>query len=157
MVHHNEPHVEDGEADYDNQDMNNKDYDCQEDSRLLGLSEQDKLELPGWINMTKIFEDVEEDNAVVGGLPKNLNPKQLLAYKIICNHIKGVIEDKEKGTMNTPQLLLNISGAAGTGKSFWLNTVRRYIKSKPEVHKTFIKSAAPSGTAAFLIGGEALH
>jgi hypothetical protein len=96
---------------------------------LLGLYEQDKLELPGWINMTKIFEDVEEDNAVVGGLPKNLNPKQLLAYKIICNHIKGVIEDKEKGTMNTPQLLLNISCAAGTRKSFWLNTVRRYIKS----------------------------
>jgi hypothetical protein len=157
MVHHDEPHVEDGEADYDKQDMNNEDYDWQEDSRLLGLSEQDKLELPGWINMTKIFEDVEEDNAVVGGLPENLNPKQLLAYKIICNHTKWVIEDKEKGTMNTPQLLLNISGAAGTGKGFWPNTVRRYIKSKPQLHKTFIKYAAPSGTTAFLIGGETLH
>jgi hypothetical protein len=96
MAHHNEPHVEDGEADYDNQDMNNEDYDWQEDSRLLGLSEQDKLELPGWINMTKIFEDVEEDNAVVGGLPKNLNPKQLLAYEIICNHIKGVKIQSER-------------------------------------------------------------
>jgi hypothetical protein len=51
---------------------------------------------------------------------------------------------------------MNISGAAGTGKSFWLNTVRRYVKSKPELHKTFIKSAAPSGTAAFLIGGKTL-
>jgi sigma54-dependent transcription regulator len=53
--------------------------------------------------------------------------------------------------------LKNIYGAAGTGKSFWLDTVCRYVKSKPELHKTFIKSAAPSGTAAFLNGGKTLH
>jgi hypothetical protein len=110
---------------------------------LLRLSEEDKQGLQGWLNMTKIIVGVEEeDNTEVGGLPEDLNPKQKLAYDIICNHIGGVIQDPE----NTPQLLMNISGAAGTGKSFWPNTVLRYVKSKPELHKTKIKSAAPSGT-----------
>jgi hypothetical protein len=132
----------------------NMDYDWQEDSRLLRLSEEDKQGLQGWHNMIKIIVGVEEeDNTEVGCLPEDLNPKQKLAYDIVCNHIGRVIQDPE----NTPQLLMNISGAAGTGKSFWLNTVRHYVKSKPELHKTFIKSAAPFGTAAFLIGGKTLH
>jgi hypothetical protein len=68
------------------------DYDWQEDSRLLVLSEEDKLGLQGWPNMTKIILGVEEeDNTEVGGLPEDLNPKQKLAYDIICNHIGGVI------------------------------------------------------------------
>jgi hypothetical protein len=68
-----------------------------------------KQGLQGWLNMTKIIVGVEEeDNTEVGGLPEDLNPKQKLAYDIICNHIGGVIQDPE----NTPQLLMNISGAA---------------------------------------------
>ena len=57
---------------------------------------------------------------------------------------------------NAPQLLLNISGGAGTGKSYWLNTVKRYSRDQ-DMHQDFITTAAPSGTAAFLIGGETLH
>jgi hypothetical protein len=116
--------------------------------------EEDKRGLQGWLNMTKIIVGVkEQDNTEAGSLPEDLNPKQKLAYDNICNHIGSVIQDPE----NIPQLLMNISGAAGTGKSFWLNTVCGYVKSKPELHNTFIKSAAPSGTAAFLIGGNTLH
>jgi hypothetical protein len=154
MAHHEQPHVEDGQGDYSNEEGLDMDYDWQEDSRLLHLSEEDKQGRQGWLNMTNIIVGVEEeDNTEVGGLPEDLNPKQKLAYDIICNHIVGVIQDSE----NTLQLLMNISGAADTGKSFWLNTVRRYVKNKPELHKTFIKSGTPSGTAAFLIGGKNLH
>ena len=153
MAHHEAPHVEDGQGDYEEALDINTDFDWQEDSRLLHLSEEDKSGLQGWLHMTKRSEGVEEDNSEVGGEPEDLNPKQRLAYDIICNYIDGVIADPE----NTPQLLMNISGAAGTGKSFWLNTVRRFVKSKPELHQNFIRSAAPSGTAAFLIGGETLH
>jgi hypothetical protein len=70
------------------------DYDWQEDSRLLRLSEEDKRGLQGWLNMTKIIVCVaEEDNTEVGGLPEDLDPKQKLAYDIICNHNGGVIQD----------------------------------------------------------------
>jgi hypothetical protein len=158
---HEEPHVEDGEGDYGNVFNMYSNYDWQEDSRLLGregITEQDKLFLRSWIKMTKCLgEVVDKDDTLVGGLPGDLNPKQQLAYQIICDHIDGIIDDKANKTSNTPQLLLNISGAAGTGKSFWLNTVRRYAKSQPLLHRDFIKSAVPSGTAAFLIGRETLH
>ena len=44
---------------------------------------------------------------------------------------------------------------AGTGKTYWLNTVRELARQT--IGSQFIKRAAPSGTAAFLIGGETLH
>ena len=111
-----------------------------------GISEEEKLSLRSWIKLTKCLGDVvDEDETLVGGLPADLNHKQRLAYQIICDHIDGVMADEVNGTANTPQLLLNISGAAGTGKSFWLNTVRRYAKSQTLLHDDFIKSAAPSG------------
>jgi hypothetical protein len=59
------------------------------------------------------------------------------------------------GIEGVPQLLLNISGAAGTRKSFWFNTLKRYASTIFD--HNFIMAAAPSGTAAYLIGGETLH
>jgi hypothetical protein len=94
MAHHEQPHVEDGQGDYSNKEGLDMDYDWQEDSRLLRLSVEDKRGLQGWLNMTKTIVGVEEeDNTEVGGLPEDLNPKQKLAYDIICNHIGGVIQD----------------------------------------------------------------
>jgi hypothetical protein len=55
MAHHEHPHVEDGQGDYSNKEGLNMDYDWQEDSRLLRLSEEDKRGLQGWLNMTKIM------------------------------------------------------------------------------------------------------
>ena len=43
-----------------------------------------------------------------------------------------------------------------TGKSFWLNTVRKYSKTIG-LGQDFIKTAAYTGSAAYLIGGETLH
>ena len=42
------------------------------------------------------------------------------------------------------------------GKSFWLNTLRKYSKTIG-FGQDFIKTAAYTGSAAFLIGGETLH
>ena len=110
-----------------------------------------------WLAEKKVSENPDADDMNLAGLPEDLNEKQLLAYQIDCSHIDSVIEDRANGTTGTPQLLLNISGSARTVKSFWLNTITRYALSKPELSKDFIKSAAPSGTAAFLIGGATLH
>ena len=43
-----------------------------------------------------------------------------------------------------------------SGKSFWLNTLRQYSKTIG-MGQDFIKTAAFTGSAAFLIGGETLH
>ena len=50
---------------------------------------------------------------------------------------------------------MNISGRAGCGKSYFLNCVAQ-IALKVDGH-TFLQKAAPTGTAAFLIGGSTLH
>ena len=42
------------------------------------------------------------------------------------------------------------------GKSYWLNTLRLYSKTIG-MGQDFIKTAAYTGSAAFLIGGETLH
>ena len=81
-----------------------------------------------------------------------MNYKQFYAFSIVKNFL---LNASERGVNNVPQLLLNISGAAGTGKTFWLNTVKRYASMI--FSSGFITAAAPSGTAAYLIGGETLH
>ena len=69
--------------------------------------------------------------------------------------IRDLIEQAKRGLQNVKPIFLQVNGAAGTGKSFFMNIVKEYAKQ--ELGPNFIKAAAPSGTAAFLIGGETLH
>ncbi|KAL8586174.1 hypothetical protein ACOMHN_057736 [Nucella lapillus] len=110
--------------------------------------------MKGWLHEAKNTESLPTARGNdEGGLPEQLNVKQLLAFNLLRHQIQKVLE---QGIDKAPQLLLNISGAAGTGKSFWLNCLRRYVKEQG-LPSSFVKSAAPSGTAAFQIGGQTLH
>ena len=60
-----------------------------------------------------------------------------------------------KSDPKTKPIHLNISGRAGCGKTYFINCVSKYAMDKCG-HNFFIK-AAPTGTAAFLIGGTTLH
>ena len=53
------------------------------------------------------------------------------------------------------QLLMQIQGRAGVGKSFFLGCVERYIEKKNL--QGFVKTCAPTGTAAYNIGGTTIH
>ncbi|KAL8609090.1 hypothetical protein ACOMHN_030431 [Nucella lapillus] len=110
--------------------------------------------MKGWLHEAKNTESLSTARGDdEGGLPEQLNVNQLLAFNLLRHQIQKVLE---QGIDKAPQLLLNISGAAGTGKSFWLNYLRRYVKEQG-LPCSFVKSAAPSGTAAFQIGGQTLH
>ncbi|KAL8588676.1 hypothetical protein ACOMHN_046448 [Nucella lapillus] len=110
--------------------------------------------MKGWLHEAKNTESLPTARGDdEGGLPEQLNVKQLLAFNLLRHQIQKVLE---QGIDKAPQLLLNISGAAGTGKRFWLNCLRRYVKEQG-LPSSFVKSAAPSGTAAFQIGGQTLH
>ncbi|KAL8566185.1 hypothetical protein ACOMHN_034761 [Nucella lapillus] len=110
--------------------------------------------MKGWLHEAKNTESLPTARGDdEGGLPEQLNVKQLLAFNLLRHQIQKVLE---QGIDKAPQLLLNISGAAGTGKSFWLNCLRRYVKEQG-LPSSFVKSAAPSGTAAFQIGRQTLH
>ena len=144
------------EADHDYDDLEFKHaanvVDWTEDARTLRLSPDDIKNLPKWLDEVKCSHPISRCHEDIGGEPHELNHKQFIAFAIVQHFIQ---QAHEKGLDNVPQLLLNISGAAGTGKTFWLNTVQHYAKNI--VGSDFITAAAPSGTAAYLIGGETLH
>ena len=83
--------------------------------------------------------------------PITLNTKQLKAYDFLTNFINSMILDPH----NTKPIYLNISGRAGCGKTYFINCVSDYATEKG-VHNFMLK-AAPTGGAAFMIGGNTLH
>ena len=154
-LHHVEKDYYEVNDDYDDAELLIKSrlHNWQEDLQELGLDEAALLALPKWLEEKKqTCSDLADSQGDDGPFPEDLNEKQRLAYDIIAQHIQKA---QEVGLDQLPQLLLNISGAAGTGKTFWLNAVRQLARGT--IGSQFIKRAAPSGTAAFLIGGETLH
>ncbi|XP_070182372.1 uncharacterized protein [Littorina saxatilis] len=153
-----------GETDFFNEDaenefnelslqLHNEDIDWQNRDTRLQFSEEELKTMQGWLERMKNSVSLQNANTGSGGLPGQLNRKQLLAFRLLQRQVEMVVE---QGIDKASQLLLNISGAAGTGKSFWLNCLRRHVKDQQLPHN-FVKSAAPSGTAAYQIGGQTLH
>jgi DNA replication protein DnaC len=123
-LHQHEQYFYENDNDYDNLEIldASKEADWQEDRITLGLNQQDLKELPTWIeNQKKTFQIGNETGA--GQLPKFQNAKQRVAFAIIRQHIEKA---KTCSVHDLPQLLLNILGGAGTGKTFWLNAVCQY-------------------------------
>ena len=112
-------------------------------------------ELATWLKTKKETEKLVRDLAASGGLPSQLNSQQFKAFAILRKHL---LECDRKGVGKASQLLHNISGSAGTGKTFWLNTLRRWAKENMARHGSeFIQPTAYTGAASFLIGGSTLH
>ena len=133
-------------------------HDWSHECNILAMTQNDLNNLP------KRFDDVTTANKIrtndgdLGGTPTQLNFKQSVAFGLFRRHILNV---KVHGQDNVQQLLLNISGAAGTGKSFFLITVKRLGQPrlvKEELGRDgSVQAAAPSCTAANLINGNTLH
>ena len=62
-----------------------------------------------------------------------------------------------QGQDNDHQLILNIYGAAGVGKSFFINTVRRSLSNEELDEDGFVQAATPFATAAGLINRKTQH
>ena len=148
---------EDGECLYDHprfkEGVNAIDWSA--DARRLGITTPEHFrQLESWLHDTTQTYPLHRNLAASGGLPTDLNQDQFRAFAIVGNHLK---QANKRGIANVPQLLLNISGPAGSGKTFWLNTLRRWAQGNFNQDQDFILAAAPTGAAAFLIGGSTLH
>ena len=75
-------------------------------------------------------------------LPSQLNQRQRFAYEIVSAHKDGLRQRKP--------LRMMVLGTAGTGKSWLVNALSHLLGGR-------IRRAAPTGMAAFLIGGSTLH
>ena len=78
-----------------------------------------------------------------------MNAFGIMKYFIDCS--------ADPNTQEVKQLLLQINGPAGSGKSYWIQKVKGYARNNFNDNNYFVYTSAPSGTAAFLIKGETLH
>lgn len=76
--------------------------------------------------------------------PQSLSPMQRLAFSVIVKHY-------QQRLVTSDPLRMIISGTAGTGKSQIIKALRQYIPAE------CIKVAAPSGVAAYNVGGTTIH
>ena len=102
--------------------------DWNEDARKLGITSKEKLrELATWLKTKKESVKIVRDLAASGGLPSQLNTQQFKAFAILRKHL---LESDRLGVGKASQLLLNISGSAGTGTDTSDNPSQFSIKSK---------------------------
>ena len=75
-----------------------------------------------------------------------LNTEQERSFRIIANHAS---------TKTPEQLIMYVGGMAGTGKSQVIRSLIEFFERRNESHRIII--AAPTGTAAALVGGSTYH
>ena len=90
-----------------------------------------------------------------------MNMKQRLAYDFVIPWINLNIENDLQDHVNPKRkkklrpLYLNVCGKAGTGKSFFLLCLQKYLFMKGI--KNFMKIGALTASASFLVHGSTLH
>ena len=105
-------------------------------------SQEEIGNMPSWIDTRKqsnAFETI--GNSFLEVDVGTLNEKQSNAYKIVFDHYVGEIKE---------QLLLVITGMAGSGKSYLINAFRNLLQHKCKISAFF-------GVAAFNVKGCTLH
>ena len=122
-------------------------HDWSHECNILAMTQNDLNNLPKRFDDVTTAHKIRTNDGDLGGAPTQLNFKQLVAFGLFRRHILNV---KIHGQDNVQQLLLNISGAAGSGKSFFINTVKRLVKVE-HGRDGVVQAAAPSGTATYLI------
>jgi ATP-dependent DNA helicase PIF1 len=86
--------------------------------------------------------------------PDQLNPRQRLLYETVVNHYMDVVQFR-----NPPQLLINLDGKAGTGKTFvvmLLSARLQQLANEYDRPPPLVRTA-PTGVAAHAIQGHTLH
>ncbi len=115
-----------------------KTYDWNEQRNIYTPFELEKM--IGWIEELKsesLSEELETECPFVS--PDQLNQKQRFAFNIVEDHYNI-----------SKQLLMILTGTAGSGKSFTVYAISTFLNG-------MIRRAAPTAKAAFLIKGETLH
>ena len=142
----------------ENEDQNNvpdqdskwDDYNWQTDRLEYNITSEDIRNVPKWHKDAKAAGITRDINNYDNIDAANLNKKQRIGYDYVMSHINKKISDPN----NTKPLYLDVSGRAGTGKTYFANCIAK--EANKHVAQFMVK-AAPTGTAAFLIGGHTLH
>lgn len=88
--------------------------------------------------------------------PSLLNTTQRLIFDKVLRHANCLLSGQ-----SVPQILLNIDGTAGTGKSFLIDAISQALQELQTNHHLsnhpIVRRLAPTGVAAFNIAGSTYH
>lgn len=152
--HEQEHEIDDDTTDYDSEEFraNAVNHDWAQDRNILlhDMTEQYLNSATDWLENQKLnYISIETDESVAN---TDLRPAQRDFYNYVTNWTSQKLMDS-----NHPPIYVVLSGRAGCGKSFAVKCVNKFIKENKECLPGFLKIAAPTGTAAFLIKGTTLH
>lgn len=105
---------------------------------LPALAYSNMEEMPSFIAQQR--QNAPQHVFTTSANPQLLQGKQLAAYNIVLQHTQ----------YGSSQLLMVVSGTAGTGKSYLIHCLRLLLKNT-------VRVAAPTGVASFNIDGYTLH
>ena len=88
-------------------------HDWSHEYKILAMTQSYLNNLPKRLDDVKTAHKIRTNDGDFGGTPTQLNFKQLVAFGLFRRHILNV---KVRGQDGIQQILLNFSGAAGTGK-----------------------------------------
>ena len=87
--------------------------------------------------------------------PKLLNEEQRVFYDMLTQHIVALMNEDE--ALRPEPLKLIVQGGAGVGKTHTLNTILKFVLDMYGANSNIVKTAAPTGSASFAIGGKTIH
>ena len=144
-----EPVLDDDDDDEDIEFQEDEDTDWSFDRKSLNLSDKDIDDAKDWISRMKVSAELNiEDEEYIDTNSLNNNQQRVFGEIIAVLQL-----NKNENT----QKLIDVSGGAGTGKSYLIKAI---LQQAYEIsgHRNFVKIAAPTGCAASQFnGGQTLH
>ena len=128
------------------------DFKAAEDYIKLGMNEDSLKEACDWVERTKMMTTIEEESSSVYD-HNNLNHKQ----KVVFNILKKKIDEWTEDEKFPDQGLIDVSGGAGTGKTFMINCCVKYSQDKSGVNGLVRVCAFTNSAAGHFIGGTTIH
>ncbi|KAJ5171639.1 hypothetical protein N7492_004232 [Penicillium capsulatum] len=149
--------------------LGQRDIDRQYDwTPHIGRCPDDAFPRDYWQQQRALFPATLSNTAAVE--PDSLNEKQWQIYNLIVSHylqwlksrcLSVSVPDRVRPPSRIPdQLLINVDGKAGTGKSHVIGVISATLQAVAEdagITRSPILRAAPTGVAAYAISGRTLH
>lgn len=86
------------------------------------------------------------------GQKELLNPEQRLVYDTVIDYYNDFLAGQ-----TLPQLLLNVDGRIGTGKSYIINLTSAYLQTKAGLRRSLVLRLALTGVVAYTIDSQTLY
>ena len=139
--------------------VHDKEHNWHRDRLQVELSEEDIKEADKWLRDKQISFDLPQENESSLIDLATLNEGQRLVFDrcmAAMDKALGPVLDSQEAQDNTEQMLIDLSGGAGTGKSYLIRAIIQHGRNQHGLGA--VKILSPTGAAATQFsGGQTIH